>query len=67
MKKALILFTLALAMLNLTGCETAITSTNVTYSNAPCPLEVEVNTLASVSVHINDNATQCEQPKENGD
>lgn len=61
MKNALILLTLALAMLNLTGCETAITSTSVTYNDAPCPLKVEVNALAGVSVRINDNANSCNQ------
>ncbi|EKQ5899498.1 hypothetical protein JHT19_10670 [Vibrio parahaemolyticus] len=67
MKKALILFTLALAMLNLTGCATAITSYNVSYGDDTCPLKVEADTSVGVSVRINDNTTHCEQPKDNGD
>lgn len=39
MKNALILFTLALAMLNLAGCATAITSYNVSYGDDSCPLK----------------------------
>ncbi|MBD6983487.1 hypothetical protein V8T50_03485 [Vibrio parahaemolyticus] len=67
MKNALILFTLALAMLNLTGCATAITSYNVSYGDDSCPLKVDADTSVGVSVRINDNVTQCKQPKDNGD
>ncbi|TNZ86919.1 hypothetical protein CGK40_24120 [Vibrio parahaemolyticus] len=67
MKNALILLTLALAMLNLTGCATAITSYNVSYGDESCPLKVNADTSVGVSVRINDNATQCKQPKDNGD
>ncbi|MCE7729638.1 hypothetical protein [Vibrio campbellii] len=65
--RILILFTIALAMLNTTGCATAITSYHVSYGEEACPLKVKADTSMGVSVRINDNDNPCDPPKENGE
>ena len=65
--KILILFTVALAMLNTTGCATAITSYQVSYGEDACPLKVTADTAMGASVRINDIGTPCDPPKENGE